>query len=74
MPELAALPARFRGTHRLPPQGASLYTLPDATQQPIEQLAARAEVQVLQTWGSWSRVWTEQGRDGWVDGRLLRQL
>jgi SH3-like domain-containing protein len=63
---------RFEGTHVAPAAGLQLWAQPDPATAPIGTIAAGTPLIVHERRGAWAQVTTEDGRSGWVDGRLLQ--
>jgi hypothetical protein len=61
-------------THRVGEGGAPGWERPDPTAPATVQLEAGAHVVVVEESGVWARIRTEDGWEGWVDGRLLRSV
>lgn len=61
----------WRPTHIVPPDGMAAWSSPDGTVQPVAQLGARTELEVVSQLGAWAEVRASNGWVGWVDGRLL---
>jgi hypothetical protein len=55
----------------VPQGGVQVWGAPDPSQPPLGVLPPGTEVRITEQNGVWAHVATGDGREGWVDGRLL---
>jgi hypothetical protein len=64
-------PPPWQPSHLVPAGGLPGWDNASRTGSPVRTLAARTELMVRERTGGTARVVTEEGWEGWVDGRLL---
>ncbi len=61
-------------THKIPDNGLMAREKPDASLEPLQRIAHGLEVRIVKASGGWSKIRTEQGWEGWVDGTRLTEI
>jgi RsiW-degrading membrane proteinase PrsW (M82 family) len=58
-------------THHVPAGGAPVWDAPYAARRPVARISEGVALAVVARAGEWAQVRDDEGRIGWVDGRLL---
>lgn len=68
---VAAAPAPYRASHRIPWTGLPAWPTTNAGPDPVATLDPDLDVEVLEWSGDWARVRCSNGWEAWIDGRPL---
>jgi len=58
-------------THHVPAGGVPVWDAPHAARRPVARISEGVALAVVARAGAWAQVRDDEGRIGWVDGRLL---
>ena len=64
-------PRVWAPTHHVPAGGIPVWDAPHAARRPVARISEGVALAVVARAGAWAQVRDDEGRIGWVDGRLL---